>query len=59
VINDGKRSFTYTADDKPLLITQGTESSRFSYGPNRELIKRVDSRNAGVTTTLLISELYQ
>jgi RHS repeat-associated protein len=59
VINDGKRSFTYTADDKPLLITQGTDTSRFSYGPNRELIKRIDVRSSGTTTTLLIDNLYE
>ena len=59
MINDGKRSFTYTADDKPLLVTQGAETTRFSYGPNRELIKRVDARSSGTTTTLLIDNLYE
>ena len=59
ITNDGKRSYAYTAFDLPSLITQGSETSSFSYGPNRELIKRVDSRSTGTTTTLLIDNLYQ
>ncbi len=59
VTNDGKRSFAYNAFDKPSLVTQGTETTTFSYGPNRELIKRIDARSTGTTTTLLIDNLYQ
>lgn len=59
VTNDGKRSFAYNAFDKPSLVTQGTETTSFSYGPNRELIKRIDARSTGTTTTLLIDNLYQ
>ena len=59
VTNDGKRSYTYTSFDLPSLVTQGSDTTSFSYGPNRELIKRIDARSTGTTTTLLIDNLYQ
>ena len=54
VTNDGKRSFTYTSFDKPSRITQGTNTTDFSYGPARELYKRVDVRAGQTTSTLMI-----
>jgi RHS repeat-associated protein len=59
VTNDGKRSFTYTPFDKPSLVTQGTDTTSFSYGPNRELIKRIDARSTGTTTTLMLDGYEQ
>jgi len=59
ITNDGKRIFAYTAFDLPSLVTQGSDTTSFSYGPNRELLKRIDARSAGTTTTLLIDNLYQ
>jgi RHS repeat-associated protein len=44
------RTITYTTHDKPALITKGTTSAAFRYGPGREYYKRVDTV-AGVTTT--------
>jgi RHS repeat-associated protein len=44
------RTITYTTHDKPELITKGTTSAAFRYGPGREYYKRVDTV-AGVTTT--------
>jgi hypothetical protein len=54
VTNDGKRSFTYTSFDKPSRITQGTNTTDFSYGPARDLYKRVDVRAGQTTSTLMI-----
>ena len=52
VTNDGKRSFTYTAFEKPSRVTQGSDYTDFSYGPNRELLRRVDVRPGKTTSTL-------
>ena len=59
VTNDGKRSFTYTAFEKPSVVTQGTETTSFEYGPNRELIKRIDVRSTGTTSTLMLDGYEQ
>jgi RHS repeat-associated protein len=59
VANDGKRTFTYTPFDKPSLVTQGTDTTSFSYGPNRELIKRIDVRSTGTTSTLMLDGYEQ
>ena len=59
VTNDGKRSFMYTAFEKPYKITQGTDSTDFSYGPNRELISRIDKRGGNTTTTLMLDGIYE
>ena len=57
--NDGKRSFLYTSFDKPSRITQGTNTTDFSYGPARELYKRVDVRAGQTTSTLMIDGIYE
>jgi len=54
VTNDGKRTLHYTNFDKPYLITQGSSRTAFSYGPNREVYKRVDSRAGQQTQTLYL-----
>ena len=59
VTNDGKRSFTYTAFDKPARVTQGANRTDFAYGPNRELYRRTDVRDNKTTDTLYIGGLYE
>ncbi|MBY0418560.1 MAG: hypothetical protein K2W88_10935, partial [Pararheinheimera sp.] len=59
VTNDGKRSFTYTAYEKPSRIQQNTDFTDFEYGPNRELIKRIDKRGSNTTTTLMLDGYEQ
>ena len=51
---DGKRTSYYTSFDKPYLITQGSNSTSFSYGPNREVYKRTDTRAGKQTQTLYL-----
>jgi len=43
-------NITYSAFDKPTLITSGTSESQFAYGASRSRYKRVDVKD-GVTTT--------
>jgi RHS repeat-associated protein len=59
VKNDGKRKSDYTNFDKPYLITQGTSKTAFSYGPNREVYKRVDTRGGKQTKTLYLGGYEQ
>lgn len=59
ITNDGKRSFTYTAFEKPSRITQGTDTTDFVYGPNRELIQRIDKRGSNTTSTLMLDGIYE
>ncbi|MGP9802960.1 FG-GAP-like repeat-containing protein [Rheinheimera sp. NSM] len=59
VNNDGKRSFSYTAFDKPGRVTQGADRTDFAYGPNRELYRRIDVRDNKTTDTLYIGGLYE
>lgn len=54
ITNDGKRSSQYTNFDKPYLITQGSSKTAFSYGPNREVYKRIDTRDGQQTQTLYL-----
>ncbi|MGB2741705.1 MAG: FG-GAP-like repeat-containing protein [Cognaticolwellia sp.] len=54
VTNDGKRTSHYTNFDKPYLITQSSSRTSFSYGPNREVYKRVDTRAGKQTQTLYL-----
>lgn len=54
------RSFAYTSFDKPTLIknTGSSDSTTFSYGPDRSRYKRVDSRSNGeVITTLYLGNV--
>ena len=59
VTNDGKRSFIYTAYEKPSRIQQNNDFTDFEYGPNRELIKRIDKRGSNITTTLMLDGYEQ
>ncbi len=59
VSNDSKRSFTYTAFDKPSKVTQGSNYTDFAYGPNRELYRRTDVRSGQSTDTLYIGGVYE
>ena len=59
VENDGKRTSDYTNFDKPYLITQDTSKTAFSYGPNREVYKRVDTRAGKQTKTLYLGGYEQ
>lgn len=59
ITHDGKRSFTYTAFEKPSRITQGTDTTDFVYGPNRELIQRIDKRSSNTTSTLMLDGIYE
>ena len=45
------RTTSYTTFNKPNIITKGSNTSRFWYGPNRDRFKRQDSTTAGTTTT--------
>lgn len=59
VKNDGKRTSDYTNFDKPYLITQDTSKTAFSYGPSREVYKRVDTREGKQTKTLYLGGYEQ
>ena len=59
VKNDGKRTSDYTNFDKPYLITQDTSKTAFSYGPNREVYKRLDTRGGKQTKTLYLGGYEQ
>lgn len=59
VKSDGKRSFAYTAFDKPLRVTQGANITDFSYGPDRQLYRRIDIRDNKTTDTLYIDGVYE
>ena len=41
------RSIAYTSYDLPQIITRGFSTVTFSYGPERQRYKRVDSTSAG------------
>src|SRR5690606_22491965 len=43
------RALTYSVFDKPTLISKGTDSVSFAYGPDRNYYKRTDVK-AGITT---------
>ncbi len=59
ITHDGKRRFDYTAFEKPYRITQGSDSTDFVYGPNRELIQRIDKRGSNTTSTLMLDGIYE
>jgi RHS repeat-associated protein len=59
VTNDSKRTFTYTAFEKPSKIQQNNDYTDFEYGPNRELIKRIDKRGNNITSTLMLDGYEQ
>ena len=59
VINDGQRSFNYTAFDKPSLITKGSTSTAFSYGPDRSMYHQRLTVNGDVTDTLYVKGMYE
>lgn len=50
--SDGSRNFTYGSYDKATSISQGSNSPSMSYGVNRELYFKTDSRvEQGKSTT--------
>ncbi|WP_027672240.1 toxin TcdB middle/N-terminal domain-containing protein [Rheinheimera baltica] len=57
--SDGKRSFTYTAFEKPSRIKQGSNYTDFAYGPDRQLYRRTDLRGGKTTDTIYIDGLYE
>ena len=59
VESDGKRSYSYTAFEKPSRIKQGNNYTDFAYGPDRQLYRRTDLRDGKTTDTLYIDGLYE
>ena len=48
MVSGGGRSIAYTSYDLPQTITRGFSTVTFSYGPERERYKRVDSTSAAL-----------
>ncbi len=59
ITHDGKRTFAYTAFEKPYRITQGSDTTDFVYGPNRELLQRIDQRGPHQTRSLMLDGYEQ
>jgi len=59
ITSDGKRTIDYTSYDKPYRISQAGSATDMYYNHARNMYKRVDSRNEGVTTTLYVKGLYE
>jgi hypothetical protein len=51
------RTLVYTVFDKPSSIAKSTDQIAFSYGVDRELIKRVDTGSGGTSTTYRIGNV--
>jgi RHS repeat-associated protein len=51
------RTLYYTAFDKVSAITKGTNQITFTYGPDRNVYKRVDTASSGTTTTYTIGNV--
>ncbi|MCG8314750.1 MAG: FG-GAP-like repeat-containing protein [Pseudomonadales bacterium] len=59
MVSDNDRSLTYTSFDKPLRVTLTNEDYvEYSYGPNRELLTRIEKQGA-ITTNQLNLQGYQ
>ncbi|CAM3722395.1 RHS repeat domain-containing protein [Rheinheimera salexigens] len=54
-----KRSFVYTAFDKPSKVTQGANYTDFAYGTDRQLYRRTDVRSGQATDAFYIEGLYE
>ncbi len=59
MINGRGRVVNYTSYNKPSLITQGTNSTAFTYGPNRNLYKQVAVTSQGTTTSRYVGKLFE
>ena len=53
----GGRGITYTTFDKPSVITKGSHTTTFAYGPGRSRFLRTDSNAGGTTTTRYIGNV--
>ncbi len=62
-VSDGSKTFTYNAWNKVATLTQGGNSTRFEYGPDRKRYLRVDqqgsSPNQVTTETLYVGDGYE
>ena len=54
--SDG-RSITYTTFDQAQTVSKGGHTTTFSYGPDRQRYKRVDSKSGSTRTTLYIGSV--
>lgn len=59
VKGDGKRTFKYTAFDKPYQITSGSTVADFYYGPGRQLYRQKLTKGGKVTDTLYVKGMYE
>ncbi|WKD48752.1 FG-GAP-like repeat-containing protein [Microbulbifer spongiae] len=53
------RTIQYSYFDKPTLITKGSKSTAFKYGPERNRFQRIDREGGNTTTTTYIGGLYE
>ncbi len=53
------RSYQYNAWNKVATLTQGSNSTRFEYGPDRKRYLRVDQQGSTTTETLYVGEGYE
>ncbi len=58
-LSDGSKTFTYNAWNKVATLTQGSNSTRFEYGPDRKRYLRVDQQGSNTTETLYVGEGYE
>ena len=53
------RSITWSAFNKPVGISQGANSATLGYGPERQLLTRIDDTNGQVTSTVHVGGGYE
>ena len=51
------RSLSYSTFDKPTLISKGSHTTTFNYGPDRARYKRTDTNSSGTTVTRYIGSV--
>ncbi|NYZ69752.1 VCBS repeat-containing protein, partial [Endozoicomonas sp. SM1973] len=59
MVSGNGRTITYTAFDKPSLITKGNLSTAIDYDTNRSRIRRIDNTSNGNTTTYYMGGIYE
>jgi hypothetical protein len=47
---NGNKSITWTSFNKPKQFTKGTDSTTFTYGPDRSRYQKVQTRSSDNTT---------
>ncbi|MGH1441765.1 MAG: RHS repeat-associated core domain-containing protein [Cellvibrionaceae bacterium] len=57
--SDGTKTLTYNAWNKVATLTQGSNNTRFEYGPDRKRYLRVDQQGTSVTETLYVGDGYE